>query len=59
MWGERYKASRVDRETTESITSHLLRLNAKFGSRDPHSLTVADWQEWIAENVKTDDNPKG
>lgn len=58
-WGERYKASRVDRESTESITSHLLRLNAKFGSRDPHTITVSDWQEWVAENIKTDENPKG
>jgi integrase len=58
-WGERYKASRIDLENTEGLDSHLLRLNATFGDRDPASITVSDWQEWIAANYKSEKNPKG
>jgi integrase len=59
QWAERYKRSRVDLADHTALDAHLLRLNAKFGGSDPFALTVADWQEWISENVKSEQNPKG
>src|SRR6185295_16187088 len=35
----------------KNMESHLLRLKPKFGDRDPVTITVADVQEWVGENV--------
>src|SRR5437879_4762971 len=52
-WAGAYKTSRVDigAETQKNMLSHLRRLNAKFGARDPFTITVADCQEWVGENA--------
>jgi integrase len=52
-WAKAYKTARVDigAETLKNMESHLLRLNPKFGDRDPVTITVADVQEWVGENV--------
>jgi integrase len=53
QWAEAYRTSRVDigEETRKNMSSHLLRLNAGFGERDPAALTRAAVQEWIAANA--------
>jgi integrase len=52
-WAEAYKMSRVDvgAETRKNMLSHLKRLNARFGDRDPFTITIADCQEWVGENA--------
>jgi integrase len=51
-WADAYKMSRVDvgAETRKNMLSHLRRLNATFGDRDPFTITIADCQEWVGEN---------
>jgi integrase len=53
QWAEAYKTSRVDigAETLKNMNSHLLRLNRKFGDKDPVTITAADVQEWVGENA--------
>lgn len=53
QWATVYTASRVDvaAETSKGIHSHLMRLNPRFGDRDPAGITVADVQEWIGANA--------
>jgi integrase len=53
QWAEAYRSSRVDigAETRKNMGSHLLRLNAMFGDRNPAMITPADVQEWIAANA--------
>jgi integrase len=52
-WAERYRSSRVDiaAETRKNMRSHLRRLNARFGDRDPATLRPSDVQEWIGANA--------
>jgi integrase len=47
---ESYRASRVDYadETTKNLGSHLKAILPAFEDRDPHTITFADVQEWVA-----------
>jgi integrase len=53
QWAEAYRASRVDigAETRKNMRSHLLRLNATLGDRDPSTIAPGDVQEWIGANA--------
>jgi hypothetical protein len=52
-WAADFERSRVDvsPSTARSYGSHLLRLNPKFGDRDPAGITAGDVREWVAENM--------
>jgi len=52
-WASDFERSRVDvsPSTARSYRAHLLRLNPKFGDRDPASISAADIREWVAENM--------
>jgi integrase len=51
-WAEAYRTSRVDLSANahKAIGSHLPRILAAFGDREPETITVADVQEWVAAN---------
>ena len=53
QWADAYRTSRVDvgAETRKNMRSHLLRLDATFGDRDPASITAGDVQEWVGANA--------
>jgi integrase len=57
QWAERYKRSRVDIDTG-NVEMHLKRMTS-FDDRAPETITLADCQEWIGENSKSEENPKG
>jgi integrase len=48
-----WQASRVDvaPATLTSYETHLLRVEATFGERDPETITAGDVQEWIGANA--------
>jgi integrase len=52
QWAEAYRTSRVDLSANahKAIGSHLPRILAAFGDREPVTITVADVQEWVAAN---------
>lgn len=49
-WGDEYRASRVDfaDDTANNTRSHLKKILATFGDRDPHTITFQDVQAWVA-----------
>ena len=52
QWSEAYRTSRVDLSANahKAIGSHLPRILATFGDREPDTISVADVQEWVAAN---------
>ena len=55
QWAAAYQASRLDQadDTTKNLHTHLNKLNKLFGDRDPHTLTVPDQIEAVAELART------
>lgn len=49
-WSARYESSRLDlaAETAKNLSTHFKRILPTLGDRDPHTITVADCQEWVA-----------
>jgi hypothetical protein len=52
QWAEAYRTSRVDLSANahKAIGSHLPRILAGFGDREPETITVGDIQDWVAAN---------
>ena len=52
-WGERLVASRIDlvENTRKMYRSHLRKIGATFGDRDPHAITAPDIAGWVAEQA--------
>ena len=52
-WAEEYIASRVDHAamTAGKVPSQVKAITAKFGDRDPFTITRQDVQQWIADLV--------
>jgi integrase len=57
----RFEASRVhlSENGRKNIASHLPRILATFGDRDPHGISFGEVQEWVAANTKTPENGGG
>src|SRR2546429_83852 len=53
QWAEAYRTSRVDLSANahKALGSHLPRILAAFGDREPETITVADVQGWVATNA--------
>lgn len=58
---KRYEASRVHLSDSarKNDSSHLVRIVATLGDRDPRALGFGEIQEWIAQNTKTAENEGG
>jgi integrase len=58
---KRYEVSRAHllENGRRNDSSHLGRILATLGDRDPQTLGFGDVQEWIAENTKTPENETG
>lgn len=58
---KRYEASRVhlSENGRRNDSSHLVRIVASLGDRDPQALGFGEIQEWIAQNTKTAENEGG
>ena len=61
QWAEAYRTSRVDLSANahKALGSHLPRILAAFGDREPETITVADVQGWVATNAKAPENESG